>query len=220
MPIRRISVLTCRRPILLPSAASRPRNTREPAKRKLQMQPVEPLHDHNVGRRHRTRQIINAAAADLQSFRPQSTSPPPSARDARSRDPKPSEPHAPGPRLKTCSLSCSSWLHLLKSWSLRQSRGGSLSNQRVSGLTSNGGNSTRLFAGLLPMQRFCLRHPSKRSAIDGEAASSVKPLISTRLVISNISLASTTPNPSPRLNKMLAITSLTISSKCNVSLPT
>src|SRR5437762_14068293 len=33
------------------------------------MQPVEPLHDREVGRRHRTRQIINAAAADLQNFR-------------------------------------------------------------------------------------------------------------------------------------------------------
>src|SRR5216110_1614258 len=37
--------------------------------RKLQMQPVEPLHDREVGRRHRARQIINAAAADLQNFR-------------------------------------------------------------------------------------------------------------------------------------------------------
>ena len=32
IPIRRISVLTCRRPILHPSAASRPLNIREPAK--------------------------------------------------------------------------------------------------------------------------------------------------------------------------------------------
>src|SRR5947199_8465635 len=37
--------------------------------RKLQMQPVEPLHDREVGRRHRTRQVINAAATDLQNFR-------------------------------------------------------------------------------------------------------------------------------------------------------
>ena len=29
---------------------------------KLQMQPVEPLHDHEVGGRHRTRQIIDTAA--------------------------------------------------------------------------------------------------------------------------------------------------------------
>src|SRR5256714_15011386 len=38
------------------------------SERKLQMQPVEPLHDREVGRRHRARQIINAAAADLQNF--------------------------------------------------------------------------------------------------------------------------------------------------------
>src|SRR5260370_805521 len=37
--------------------------------RKLQMHPVEPLHDREVGRRHRARQIIHAAAADLQNFR-------------------------------------------------------------------------------------------------------------------------------------------------------
>src|SRR5258708_32719254 len=33
------------------------------------MQPAEPVHDREVGRRHRARQIINAAAADLQNFR-------------------------------------------------------------------------------------------------------------------------------------------------------
>lgn len=48
-----------------------------------------------------------------------------SATDARRRDPEPSEPHGPGPRAKTCSSSCSSWLHPLRSWSLRQTRGGS-----------------------------------------------------------------------------------------------
>ena len=37
--------------------------------RKLQMQPVEPSHDREVVGRHRPRQIIDAAAADVQSFR-------------------------------------------------------------------------------------------------------------------------------------------------------
>src|ERR1035437_7790375 len=51
---------------------------------------------------------------------------PPSARGARSCDPEPSELHEPGPRVKTCSSSCLSWLHPLRSWSLRQTRGGSV----------------------------------------------------------------------------------------------
>src|SRR5260221_5320128 len=44
---------------------------------------------------------------------------------ADARDPVPSAPLAHGPQAKTCSLSCLSSLHLLKSWSLRQTRGGS-----------------------------------------------------------------------------------------------
>jgi hypothetical protein len=39
--------------------------------------------------------------------------------------PEPSEPLGSGPRVKTCSSSCSSWLHPLRSWSLRPTRGGS-----------------------------------------------------------------------------------------------
>lgn len=36
----------------------------------LQMQPVEPLHDREVGRRYwGTRQILDGAAADVQNFR-------------------------------------------------------------------------------------------------------------------------------------------------------
>src|SRR6202011_4601948 len=35
----------------------------------LQVQPIQMPHDREVGRRHRARQIINAAAADLQNFR-------------------------------------------------------------------------------------------------------------------------------------------------------
>src|SRR5450631_1838837 len=53
-------------------------------------------------------------------------SPPPSAKGARRRDPEPSEPLGSGPRVKTCSSSCLSWLHPLRSWSLRQTRGGSI----------------------------------------------------------------------------------------------
>src|SRR6476469_8445962 len=34
-----------------------------------QVQPVETLHDRQIGVRHRARQIVDAAAADLQSFR-------------------------------------------------------------------------------------------------------------------------------------------------------
>jgi hypothetical protein len=41
------------------------------------------------------------------------------------RDPAPSAPRVRAPRAKTCSSSCLSWLHLLRSWSLRQTRGGS-----------------------------------------------------------------------------------------------
>jgi hypothetical protein len=36
---------------------------------KLQMQPVETPHDREIGVRHRPRQVIDAATADLQNFR-------------------------------------------------------------------------------------------------------------------------------------------------------
>src|ERR1019366_4934404 len=54
-----------------------------------------------------------------------SKQPPPSAMHGRLRVPEPSVPHGSELPERTCSLSCLSWLHLLKSWSLRQSRGGS-----------------------------------------------------------------------------------------------
>src|ERR1700691_3569805 len=47
---------------------------------------------------------------------------------ARWRDPEPSEPLWPGPRVKICSSSCLSWLHPLRSWSLRQTRRGSVAS--------------------------------------------------------------------------------------------
>ncbi|MET4222645.1 hypothetical protein ABIB00_007884 [Bradyrhizobium sp. LB14.3] len=37
--------------------------------RKLQMQPIETPHDREIGVRHRARQVIDAATADLQDFR-------------------------------------------------------------------------------------------------------------------------------------------------------
>ena len=50
----------------------------------------------------------------------------PARRMLASRDPKPSAPRGRGPQAKTCSSSCLSWLHLLRSWSLRQTRRGSV----------------------------------------------------------------------------------------------
>src|SRR5207302_10584515 len=49
----------------------------------------------------------------------------PSATDAHVRDRGPTAPRGNAPQAKTCCLSACSWLHLLKSWSLRQTRGGS-----------------------------------------------------------------------------------------------
>src|SRR3546814_5292693 len=57
---------------------------------------------------------------------PRSTPPPPIARDDFARGRKPSLPRARGLPAQTCSLSCLYMLHLLRSWSLRQTRGGSV----------------------------------------------------------------------------------------------
>src|SRR4029079_836532 len=59
-----------------------------------------------------------------------SKQPPPSARHSLPRAPEPSEPHGSALQERICSSSCLSWLHLLKSWSLRQSRGGSVGLER------------------------------------------------------------------------------------------
>src|SRR5450830_331294 len=56
---------------------------------------------------------------------PRSKQPSPNAMHGRPRGPEPSAPHGSGLPERICSSSCLSWLHLLKSWSLRQSRGGS-----------------------------------------------------------------------------------------------
>src|SRR4051812_28553249 len=50
----------------------------------------------------------------------------PIATDAHVRDPAPAVQRGNGSQAKTCCLSDCSWLHPLKSWSLRQIRGGSL----------------------------------------------------------------------------------------------
>src|SRR5450756_670637 len=65
-----------------------------------------------------------SAAYSRSSLR--SKQPPPTARHVGPHGPEPSAPHGSGPQERICSSSCLSWLHLLKSWSLRQSRGGSI----------------------------------------------------------------------------------------------
>src|SRR5215831_15322382 len=68
----------------------------------------------------------------------------PTATYAHARDPTLAAPHARGPLAKNCSSSCLSSLHLLRSWSLRQTRGGSdlggvdLSMADLSGAKLNG----------------------------------------------------------------------------------
>ena len=53
------------------------------------------------------------------------------ATHARARDQPPAAPRGRGLQAKTCSLSCLSSLHLLKSWSLRQTRGGSSRRRHI-----------------------------------------------------------------------------------------
>ena len=57
MPIRFISVATCRRPIVKPSASSRSRSIRLPANGIVQMQFIHPPHDGQIG-------SLRPAAAD------------------------------------------------------------------------------------------------------------------------------------------------------------
>src|SRR5271155_5183109 len=68
---------------------------------------------------------IDAASAQCNRSCPQSRPALPNATHVHARDPKPSAPRELAPQARTCSLSCLSWLHPLKSWSLRQTRGGS-----------------------------------------------------------------------------------------------
>ena len=75
----------------------------------------------------------------VQPILSQSRRSPPIATHARARDPAPSAPHARGPQAKTCSLSCLSSLHLLRSWSLRQTRGGSIRSAPTSDIPARPG---------------------------------------------------------------------------------
>jgi hypothetical protein len=54
---------------LAPLGSQQPSQHPRTGERELQMQPVEPPHDREIGVRHRARQIIDAAAADLQNLR-------------------------------------------------------------------------------------------------------------------------------------------------------
>src|SRR3954453_3689073 len=54
----------------------------------------------------------------------------PIATDAHVRDPAPAVQRGNGSQAKACCLSDCSWLHPLKSWSLRQTRGGSDRKER------------------------------------------------------------------------------------------
>src|ERR1700691_2112210 len=76
-----------------------------------------------------------ASAPCSRSWR-RSTRPPPSARHARLRDPKPFAPRGRAPRKRTCWSSCLSWPHLLRSWSLRSTRSGSRASAISLRLTS------------------------------------------------------------------------------------
>src|SRR5664280_3825245 len=76
--------------------------------------------------RSRPSSPIHAMSAAYSRSSLRSKQPPPTARHVGPHGPEPSAPHGSGPQERICSSSCLSWLHLLKSWSLRQSRGGSL----------------------------------------------------------------------------------------------
>src|SRR5271170_6022675 len=83
----------------------------------------------------------HAASAPCSRSWRQSTRPQTSARRARLRDPEPFAPRGRGPPERTCWSSCLSWLHLLRSWSLRSTRSGSKSH--------SDGLSRRLVLGAL-----------------------------------------------------------------------
>src|ERR1035437_8036759 len=76
--------------------------------------------------RSRPSSPIHAMSAAYSRSSLRSKQPPPTARHVGPHGPEPYAPHGSGPQERICSSSCLSWLHLLKSWSLRQSRGGSL----------------------------------------------------------------------------------------------
>jgi len=77
--------------------------------------------------RYRSRPFspTHAVSAERSPSSRRSTPRPPTWTDDPARGRKPFVQRARTPRAQTCSSSCSSWLHLLRSWSLRQAWGGS-----------------------------------------------------------------------------------------------
>src|SRR6202522_2959711 len=99
------------------------RGSRVPEPSALSPHPWEHQRAHHC--RARPSSPTHAASAPCSRSWRRSTRPPPSATHARLRDPKPFAPRGRGPRKRTCWSSCLSWLHLLRSWSLRSTRSGS-----------------------------------------------------------------------------------------------
>jgi hypothetical protein len=94
--------------------------------RAILREPFRPLVSQACARcRARPSSPTHAAPVQCSRSCPQSRPALPNATYVHARDPKPSAPRGLAPQARTYSLSCSSWLHLLKSWSLRQTRGGS-----------------------------------------------------------------------------------------------
>ena len=69
MPIRFISVATWQRPISDPFLVQEVPQHPAARERELEMQFVDPPHDREIGRRHRSGQVVDAAAADPERLR-------------------------------------------------------------------------------------------------------------------------------------------------------
>src|SRR5436190_635145 len=97
-------------------------------------------------------------------LRPKRSSP--IATDAHVRDPAPAAPRGNGPQARTCCLSACSWLHLLKSWSLRLTRSGSKlrrpflalpdHQERTGQIVLRGGPIKRHALAIQPLQRLAI----------------------------------------------------------------
>src|SRR6202034_3714719 len=96
------------------------RGSRVPEPSALSPHPWEHQRAHHC--RARPSSPTHAASAPCSRSWRRSTRPPPSARHARLRDPKPFAPRGRAPRKRTCWSSCLSWPHLLRSRSLRSTR--------------------------------------------------------------------------------------------------
>src|SRR3954451_6624378 len=82
---------------------------------------------------------IHAASVRCSQSSLQPNTPPPTGTDAPAHAPGPSAPLGPGPPEKTSFLPLGSWLHLLKCWRLRQTRGRQVINfkNNVAGQSSD-----------------------------------------------------------------------------------